>query len=50
MLTLYEDGLRKVALGVTSLEEVKRVTQDQQEETDSSSAPELRMAAGQATP
>jgi general secretion pathway protein E len=50
MLTLYEDGLRKVALGVTSLEEVKRVTQDQQEETNSSSAPELRMAAGQATP
>lgn len=29
MLTLYEDGLRKVAAGVTSLEEVIRVTQDQ---------------------
>jgi general secretion pathway protein E len=29
MLTLYEDGLRKVAAGVTSLEEVMRVTQDQ---------------------
>lgn len=29
MLTLYEDGLRKVATGVTSLEEVMRVTQDQ---------------------
>lgn len=29
MLTLYEDGLRKVAAGVTSLEEVLRVTQDQ---------------------
>lgn len=29
MLTLYEDGLRKVAAGITSLEEVLRVTQDQ---------------------
>jgi general secretion pathway protein E len=28
MLTLYEDGLRKVAHGVTSLEELLRVTQD----------------------
>lgn len=27
MITLYEDGLRKVAAGVTSLEEVLRVTQ-----------------------
>ena len=31
MLTLYEDGLRKVALGLTSVEEVLRVTQDQSE-------------------
>nr|WP_238945628.1 type II/IV secretion system protein [Vandammella animalimorsus] len=29
MLSLYEDGLRKVAQGLTSLEEVTRVTQDQ---------------------
>ena len=29
MLTLYEDGLRKVAAGVTSIDEVLRVTQDQ---------------------
>ncbi|HRQ57843.1 MAG TPA: type II secretion system ATPase GspE [Azoarcus taiwanensis] len=29
MITLYEDGLRKVAAGVTSLDEVLRVTQDQ---------------------
>jgi general secretion pathway protein E len=29
MLTLYEDGLRKVAAGASSLEEVLRVTQDQ---------------------
>ncbi|MFZ5654719.1 MAG: type II secretion system ATPase GspE [Pseudomonadota bacterium] len=29
MLTLYEDGLRKVAEGITSLEELLRVTQDQ---------------------
>jgi general secretion pathway protein E len=32
MLTLYEDGLRKVCQGMTSLEEVLRVTQDQSEE------------------
>lgn len=31
MITLYEDGLRKVAEGLTSLEEVLRVTQDQSE-------------------
>ena len=29
MRTLYEDGLRKVALGLSSLDEVLRVTQDQ---------------------
>ncbi|UCG99602.1 MAG: Flp pilus assembly complex ATPase component TadA [Burkholderiales bacterium] len=29
LVTLYEDGLRKVAAGATSLEEVMRVTQDQ---------------------
>ena len=29
MLTLYEDGLRKVAAGITSLDELLRVTQDQ---------------------
>lgn len=32
MLTLYEDGLRKVAAGTTSLEELLRVTQDQSEQ------------------
>jgi len=31
MITLYEDGLRKVIAGKTSLEEVLRVTQDQSE-------------------
>lgn len=31
MVTLYEDGLRKVAAGRTSMEEVLRVTQDQSE-------------------
>ncbi len=31
MVTLYEDGLRKVVSGKTSLEEVMRVTQDQSE-------------------
>lgn len=34
MLTLFEDGLRKVAAGETSLEEVLRVTQDQNESVD----------------
>ena len=32
MRTLYEDGLRKVALGHSSLDEVLRVTQDQNED------------------
>lgn len=32
MYTLFEDGLRKVALGITSMEEVLRVTLDQQQE------------------
>ncbi len=32
MFTLYEDGLRKVVSGETSLEELLRVTQDQSEE------------------
>ncbi|MFV8818310.1 GspE/PulE family protein [Haliea sp. E17] len=36
MITLFEDGLRKVAAGQTSLEEVLRVTQDQSEEQPSS--------------
>jgi general secretion pathway protein E len=31
MVTLYEDGLRKVAAGRTAMEEVLRVTQDQSE-------------------
>jgi general secretion pathway protein E len=31
MHSLYEDGLRKVAAGVTSLDELLRVTQDQGE-------------------
>jgi general secretion pathway protein E len=34
MYTLFEDGLRKVALGITSMEEVLRVTLDQQQEED----------------
>ena len=34
MITLYEDGLRKVVQGVTSLEEVMRITQDQSQEDD----------------
>lgn len=34
MRTLYEDGLLKVARGVSSLEEVLRVTQDQSDESE----------------
>ena len=37
MRTLYEDGLRKVVQGVTSMEEVLRVTRDQREEEDQQS-------------
>ena len=38
MVTLYEDGLRKVVAGHTSMEEVLRVTQDQSD--DAQVAPE----------
>ncbi len=38
MITLYEDGLRKVAAGQSSLEEVLRVTQDQSEGDDNNAA------------
>ncbi len=40
MTTLYEDGLRKVVQGITSMEELLRVTQDQSE-TESSPLGEL---------
>jgi general secretion pathway protein E len=36
MITLYEDGLRKVVAGQSSLEEVLRVTQDQSEDEEQS--------------
>ena len=39
MTTLYEDGLRKVVDGVTSLEEVMRVTQDQSADSMAAPAP-----------
>ncbi len=39
MITLYEDGLRKVVQGQTSLEEVMRVTQDQSGDDDLSDSP-----------
>ena len=35
MISLYEDGLRKVVAGLTSMEEVLRVTQDQSESESS---------------
>jgi len=40
MTTLYEDGLRKVVQGITSMEELLRVTQDQSE-TETSPLGEL---------
>ena len=46
MFTLFEDGLRKVAAGTTSLEEVLRVTLDQQDEDNVAGAvPELDLTA-----
>jgi general secretion pathway protein E len=44
MVTLYEDGLRKVAAGATSMEEVLRVTQDQSEAEASPGAARLDIA------
>jgi general secretion pathway protein E len=41
MITLYEDGLRKVAAGMTSMEEVLRVTQDQSEAQSSPGAAQV---------
>lgn len=46
MLTLFEDGLQKVAAGVTSMEELLRVTLDQQEgELDPSPSAEVELAS-----
>ena len=44
MRTLYEDGLRKVVQGVTSLDEVLRVTRDQREEDELSSGAHVSVA------
>ena len=41
MYTLFEDGLRKVAAGVTSMEEVLRVTLDQQEDESTAVVSEI---------
>ncbi|MBN7795161.1 GspE/PulE family protein [Parahaliea mediterranea] len=43
MITLYEDGLRKVVAGKTSLEEVLRVTQDQTESEDEAAEMEAQL-------
>ena len=45
MLTLYEDGLRKVAAGVTSLDEVLRVTQDSALESSTENRVESTLAS-----
>jgi general secretion pathway protein E len=47
MYTLFEDGLRKVAAGVTSLEEVLRVTLDQQDE-EVATAAQLELSSTEA--
>jgi general secretion pathway protein E len=39
MSTLFEDGLKKVASGVTSMEEILRVTLDQRDETEAAPEP-----------
>lgn len=47
MTTLYEDGLRKVLLGVTSMEEVLRVTRDQSEDEASPLEPHVIIPAAE---
>ena len=47
MITLYEDGLRKVVQGVTSMEEVLRVTQDQSDEDASLPGAEVEIPAAE---
>lgn len=47
MTTLYEDGLRKVVQGVTSMEEILRVTQDQSEEDASPTAVHVDIPAAE---
>ncbi len=48
MITLYEDGLRKVVRGLTSLEEVMRVTQDQSESEESPEIVQVDIPADEA--
>jgi general secretion pathway protein E len=50
MKTLYEDGLRKVLQGVTSMEEVLRVTRDQREEDELQSGPHVSVADAEFLP
>jgi general secretion pathway protein E len=47
MTTLYEDGLRKVVQGITSMEEVLRVTQDQSETDASPTAVHVEIPAAE---
>ena len=47
MVTLYEDGLRKVVQGTTSMEEVLRVTQDQSETDSAQDVPQADFAPRQ---
>jgi general secretion pathway protein E len=50
MKTLYEDGLRKVVQGVTSMEEILRVTRDQREEDDMRSGAHVNVADAEFMP
>ena len=47
MTTLYEDGLRKVLQGVTSMDEVLRVTRDQREDETSGAEAPVSVAAAE---
>jgi general secretion pathway protein E len=47
MTTLYEDGLRKVVQGVTSMEEVLRVTRDQNETENSPTETHVQVSAAE---
>jgi len=47
MTTLYEDGLRKVLQGVTSMDEVLRVTRDQREDETAAAEAPVSVAAAE---
>ena len=50
MITLYEDGLRKVVAGSTSMEELLRVTQDQSDTDAPADSPVLEVSLEEQVP